>query len=90
MVSTRLITAGLVANRNRSGYGTLKQDPLPDGPFRQHLIDQMRRTVHHVPGTAGGTESTPFATERYQFFVMAGFAAYPQEAVFQTAALEVI
>jgi hypothetical protein len=47
-------------------------------------------SVQGKPQTqSDGAEASSFTAKRHQFFMMTGFATYPQEPVFQTAALQV-
>lgn len=64
------------------------QHPLPDGLFRQHFINQQGGGLRHSPSTATRAEPPPFATESNQAFMLAIFAAHPQESVIKPTAFE--
>jgi hypothetical protein len=50
----------------------------------------MCRTVYHPPCATGRTETPAFAAEGNKFLVMAVITANSQEAMFQTATLQVV
>ncbi len=64
------------------------QDPLTNGHLGEYFVYQQGRALGHTPGTATGAKATSFAAESNQTFVVAIFAANPQETVFKAATME--
>ena len=50
------------------------QHPLPDGLPGQHVVDQVRSTLDHAPGTAGRTAAAALAGKRDQSFMLTPIA----------------
>tara|TARA_B110000503_G_scaffold103122_1_gene153990 strand:- start:169 stop:705 length:537 start_codon:yes stop_codon:yes gene_type:complete len=65
------------------------QHPLSNRSLGQNLINQMSSTISHSPCVTGRTETTPLATERHQFFMVARFTLHSQQTVLKTTALHV-
>jgi hypothetical protein len=57
---------------------------------REYLIYEQGRTLGHAARAATRTEPTTLTTEHNQASPVAGFTAYPQEPVFEPAALQVV
>ncbi len=57
-----------------------RQHPLAHRLAGEHLLDQMRRGLHHAPGIAGGAHATAFAGKGDQEVVAALRAARPGKA----------
>ena len=57
--------------------------------MRQNVIDQQSGTVRHPSRATTGTEATSFATEGYQFLIMAGFTPDPEKTIFKSPALQI-
>jgi hypothetical protein len=57
--------------------------------MRQNVIDQQSGTVRHPSRATAGTEATSFATEGYQFLIMAGFTPDPEKTTFKSPALQI-
>jgi hypothetical protein len=66
------------------------EHPMAHGLFGQDVIDQQGRTFGHAPCPAAGTEAPSFTAKSDQVLGVAGVAAQTQEAMFETAAFEVI
>lgn len=49
----------LVAGEPKPELEGQAQDPVPDGDEGKHPVHQMRRSLHHAPAEARGTESAP-------------------------------
>jgi hypothetical protein len=80
---------GRIAGEQEAQRKGNTQHPLTHRHRGQHLIDQQRRTLHHAPGAATGTEAAALAAEGDQFLGAAFGTAHPQEPVFQSATLQI-
>ena len=78
-----------VAGEKKTERKRYTQHPLAHGLMRQDFVYEQSGTVCHTPSPATWAESPLFTAERVQFFIMAGFTAYPQESVFKPSTLEV-
>jgi hypothetical protein len=58
--------------------------------MRQDFVHQQGGAFHHPPRPTAGANATMLATEGHEVFGMAGITANPQEAMSQTAALQVV
>lgn len=67
-----------------------RQHLLADRSGRQYFVHQQGGAFHHATGAAAGSEASSLTGEGHQFLGVAAFAAHPQEAVFQAAALQVV
>jgi hypothetical protein len=65
------------------------EHPLAHRQARKHVVDHVRRHLHHAPCVAGRTHPAPLAGERNQEVVPALGAPRPGETVCQDSALEV-
>ena len=63
---------------------------MAHGLLGQHLLDQQGRTPRHAPRSAARAKTTTLTAERDQMLGATRLAAHLQEAVFETAAFEVI
>ena len=85
----------LTHNRRTAGKqkAQLKREaeyPLAYRFPRQDLVYQQDGAFRHTPCPAAGAEAPSFAAERHEAFSMAGVTTHPQEAMFQTAAFQVV
>ena len=56
----------------------------------QHVIDEVRRGLHHAPRAAGRTEAAAFARERHQMLVAAPVALHSHKAMLKTSAAQIV
>jgi len=66
------------------------QHPLADGHLGEDVIDEMGRGLDHAPSAAGGAEPAAFAGERDEVLVAAAIALHAHEAVFESAAAQIV
>jgi hypothetical protein len=66
-----------------------REDPLPHGEGRQHLVVQMGGDLDHPAGVAGGADAAPLAREGNQSLGAALPAAGARKAVGEDAAAEI-
>lgn len=66
------------------------EHPLAHGLLGQDFIDQQRGAFGHAPRPAAGAKTSSFTAEGDQVLDMAALATYPQKAMFQPPAFEVI
>jgi len=81
--------AGRLANRKRKGYGKLSTH-WRTGYSGKTSSTSSAALCGHAPRAAARAEPTVFAAERQQMLGVAGIATYPQKAVLQTAASQIV
>ena len=62
-----------------------RENPLPNGRFGQHAIDEVCRRIRHATSAARGAEAAALARESDQAIVAARVAVESKEAVCENA-----
>ncbi len=82
-------SVGPAGEQQAQGPGEAEH-PLPDGDLWNDVVDQMCRGLDHPPCAAGRAEAPTLAGEGDKVFMVAAVALHAHEAVFQSAAAQVV
>jgi hypothetical protein len=58
--------------------------------MREYLIFEQARILGHAPRAATGAETAALTAKSDQAFLVAGFTAHAEKAIFQSTALQVV